>query len=276
MSADRSDVFAVDDAGGLTRPKDQTAAVEAEEDARVRAIAERNGTVAPVTTRIGTPEELERLRAAKPDFPHTAGVVRRQVTDPDDPDPAGTKRRHEGAPAGGPVLGSPTEAEAARATRDPTDADGFYDPAAAPPAAEPEADPDAHLDGPDLRDPTRSPILAYLTEHGPASAPAIARHLGRKSGNVATRLRQLEVERVVRRTGRTITGGRGGPQIEWTLAGVDDRPTSPDDVLESPTTPGDRAGLRHRYHLLLLSRLTDAQGDDFDRIADRIERLLGD
>jgi predicted ArsR family transcriptional regulator len=73
----------------------------------------------------------------------------------------------------------------------------------------------------------RNPILEAMAELGPCSAPEIAQQLGRAPANVSTRLRQMEVQGRVRRTGRSVPGGRGGPQIEWETMPADGEPTGP-------------------------------------------------
>jgi predicted ArsR family transcriptional regulator len=103
-----------------------------------------------------------------------------------------------------------------------------------------------------------SPILDYLAEHGPSVGSAIADALGRATGNVTTRLRQMEAEGRVRRTGRSLPAGRGGPQIEWALA--DGSP--PPDSIDAPTPSGVTAA-RVRQELAELIR-----ADDLDRLLD--------
>lgn len=76
--------------------------------------------------------------------------------------------------------------------------------------------------------PARNLILDHLAEHGPSIGGAIARALGRTTQNVTTRLRQMEAEGRVRRTGRSLQAGRGGPQIEWALADGSPPPESID------------------------------------------------
>lgn len=218
-------------------------------------------------------DPVHRLDPATHDWPHTNGVVRRQIVDDEAAVIGRIKRQRNGAPARGTVLGTGPQ---------PVDEDEL------PEGFEPEDEPEK-ID----RNPSRSPILDWLTAHRSGSAPQIADCLERKPGNVATRLRQLERGGYVRRTGRTVPGGRGGPQVEFELSDPDKRPTSVDDVLSSPpseestrerlgrleaamTTPrSDLTGLRERYCDALLARLEGADGDLFDRIADRIERLVG-
>jgi len=128
---------------------------------------------------------------------------------------------------------------------------------------------------------SRQPVLDAMRELGrPTNASELAGIIGRKTENVATRLRQYELEDPpkVRRTGRSVGGlGRGGPRIEWELAAPTDVRTGPELSLESPLSPPtDRAVFRRAYFDALFERLAIAEGDAFDQIADRIERLLGE
>ena len=126
------------------------------------------------------------------------------------------------------------------------------------------------------RDPRQSPILDWFEPRGCGSASQIAESLGRKPSNVATRLRQLEHGGFVRRTGRTIPGGRGGPQLEWERCAEDKAPTDPTDVLDSPasppTTDDEQRTMRRAYFARLLE-LVDAYAPE--HIFERVERLAG-
>src|SRR5262249_50281294 len=83
----------------------------------------------------------------------------------------------------------------------------------------------------------RSAILVALDELGPTTAGRIAKHLRRATGNASTRLRQLEQEGRVRRTGESVSSGRGGPQIVWDLCRPGDEPTSPDTPVDGGPGP---------------------------------------
>lgn len=208
----------------------------------------------------------ETPRTEKPeaeDWPHTNGVVRRQVVSDQDGEERTTgqvKRARDGHPARGGLLATreqafselPLEVEAP-GDRPPVD-------------VEPD---EAELD------PRQSPILDWLEEHNRGSATMIAESLGRAPKNVSTRLRQLERGGFVRRTGRTIPGGRGGPQIEWELCREDKKPTGPEDVLDSPPSPpadDEQRRRRQAYFEALLGLLRPGAPE---HIFERIERLAG-
>ena len=196
-------------------------------------------------------------------WPHTNGVVRRQVVSDQDGEERTTgqvKRARGGHPARGGLLTArePAPSESPLKVKAPCDR---------PPVdVEPE---EAVLD------PRQSPILDWLDEHDRGSATMIAEGLGRKPSNVATRLRQLEQGGFVRRTGRTIPGGRGGPQDEWELCAEGKAPTGPKDVLDSPPSPpADHEQRRRRqaYFEALLGLLRPGAPE---HIFERIERLAG-
>jgi hypothetical protein len=119
----------------------------------------------------------------------------------------------------------------------------------------------------------RSPILTWLRDHGAGTAPQIAEVLDRKTGNVSTRLRQMEKAGFVRRTGRSRPGGRGGPQIEWELVDLSDpdkQETNNDVEMDAPLSVPD---FRTRYFEALLVKV---EGEDCaEHVYDRIERLCG-
>lgn len=221
-----------------------------------RAVPMSNGTCGFCDTPLEVPLAPAPPPPAEVDWPHTDGAVRRQVV-VDHAEVGRVKRDRNGVRARGPIL--------ARSATDP-DPDDVNDP---PPAE---------------RDPTKSPILDWLNTHQAGSAPQIAEAIGRKTGNVATRLRQYEERGFVRRTGRTIPGGRGGPQIEWELCDPSKPPTGPEDVLESPQSPEplgerlarledeERRAMRTRYFDALLAMLD--RPDCPDHVFDRLERLV--
>lgn len=97
-----------------------------------------------------------------------------------------------------------------------------------------------------------NPILDYLAEHGPSVGSVIGTELGRTTGNVTTRLRQMEEEGRVRRTGRSLPIGRGGPQIEWALSDGTPAPTS----IEAPE-PATVTATRARNELVDVIRADD-------------------
>lgn len=206
-----------------------------------RAVPMRNGTCGFCDTKLEADDTPEN-------WPHTANVVRRQVVVSDHDRPAAVKRERAGEPARGPILASPSA---------PDEGDGTPD--------DVEPKPSSH-------DPRASPILDWLAEHGTGTAPRIAHALGRKTPNVSTRLRQLEQRGFVRRTGKTVPGGQGGPQIEWELAREDADPTGPEDILTSPATKVPPDSLRRRYFDALLAKIE--RDDCPEHIYDRIERLV--
>lgn len=87
---------------------------------------------------------------------------------------------------------------------------------------------------------TESPILTCLRNMGPSPASEIAQQLGRTTGNVSTQLRQYEEAGKARRTGRTVPGGRGGPQIEFELMPEGGERTSTDTPTEAGPGPVDK------------------------------------
>lgn len=91
---------------------------------------------------------------------------------------------------------------------------------------------------PHSHDPRRNIILDALRELGPATAREIAVRTGRETNNVGTRLRQMEEQGRVRRTGRSTSepGQRGGPSIEWELMPEHGEPTGP-GVVSAPPGP---------------------------------------
>lgn len=93
-------------------------------------------------------------------------------------------------------------------------------------------------------DPTKTPVLDVMRELGPCTAQEIADRLHRKTGNVATRLRQYEEAGKVRRTGRTVhaPGQRGPGSVEWEVMPANGTPTSPDDALEHTAPAGSAEG----------------------------------
>lgn len=142
--------------------------------------------------------------------------------------------------------------------------------------AEPPSTPDDVADTRPNRDPRQSPILDWLELRGCGSASQIAESLGRKPSNVATRVRQLEQGGFVRRTGRTIPGGRGGPQIEWERCAEDKAPTDPTDVLAlaaSPPTTDDEQQTMRRAYVARLLEFVDAHAPE--HTFERVERLAG-
>lgn len=194
-------------------------------------------------------EDAEHEDFPADDWPHTEGTVRRQIVEPEDKDVAArVKRQRLGRRDYSRLLAAVDE--------------GDDDLPSDVPGEETEAS----------SDPRRSPILEWLERHKTGSAPQIAEHLGRKTANVSTRLRQLEQGGFVRRTGQTLPGGRGGPQIEWELCHDTKPPTGPEDVLTSPLTPPPEDDLRLRYfeHLLTL-----ATADAPEHIFERLERITG-
>lgn len=137
------------------------------------------------------------------------------------------------------------------------------------------------LDEPTSHDPRRNPILEAMAELGrPTTAAEIAQMLDppRQTGNVSTRLRQMEDEDPprVRRTGNTANHGvRGGPQVEWELATAGDEPTRPGQPLTSPHSPPPRREeMRRLYFDALLAKFEGADGDQVEALADRIEKIL--
>lgn len=189
------------------------------------------------------------------DWPHTTKLVRRTVPVPGTVSPEGADVR----PASGPLL-----VPARKANNE----DLTPEEARAVARAKRERRNDAKERSP--KDPTRSPILEFLEERGPSTASSIAEVLERAPRNVSTRLRQLEKGGFLRRTGRSIPGGRGGPQIEWELASDHKEPTNPEIVLETPRSTTD---FRLRYFEALLSKLE--QADCPEHVYDRLERLCG-
>jgi hypothetical protein len=183
------------------------------------------------------------------EWPHTDAVVRRQVVTGGDEREGTVKRRREGDRAHGPIL------------------------AAVPDQVE-SGDDEPERGG---HDPREAPILDWLEQHGKGTSTAIAEALGRKPANVATRLRQYEQAGFIRRTGRTVPSGRGGPMIEWELASETKPPTSPEDVLTSPLSPDPRGdeqrAMRRAYFATLLNLV--AKRDCPEHIFDRAERLAG-
>jgi hypothetical protein len=126
--------------------------------------------------------------------------------------------------------------------------------APAPPADAP-TDQQPTDEGPDEQPRGRSnPILEFLEANGPAVGGEIAAATGRATGNVTTRLRQMEADGRVRRTGRSLPMGRGGPQIEWALA---DGSPAPDSI-DAPTPSGVTAA-RVRQELAELIRAEDLE-----------------
>lgn len=235
----------------------------------------RAGGPNSVVTELGVRRENVESRLATikqkleaEDWPHTNGVVRRQVVvdDGDGRREGQIKRAREGLRVGGPML-------AERRVSDDTEED--QNPAKIPAKIPDRPPPDVEADDLD-HDPRQSPILDWLEKHGNGSAPQIAEALNRKVKNVSTRLRQLERGGFVRRTGRTIPGGRGGPQIEWELCDEDKPPTSPDDVLDSPFSQPlpdeEQSAMRRAYFARLLDLVA---ADAPAHIFDRIERLVG-
>lgn len=100
--------------------------------------------------------------------------------------------------------------------------------------------------------PNRNLILEALDELGPASAQEIAQKIGRETGNVSTRLRQLEQQSPprVRRTGRQVAGTagqRGGPQIEWDLYRDGDDATGPETPIAAPQSSAEVLDERVRH-----------------------------
>lgn len=87
-----------------------------------------------------------------------------------------------------------------------------------------------------------SPILTSLRRLGPATAREVANEIDRDINNVSTRLRQMEDQGRVRRTGRTVnpTGQRGGPQVEWEVMPENGTPTTPHDALTATGPVEDR------------------------------------
>lgn len=85
-----------------------------------------------------------------------------------------------------------------------------------------------------------SPILTCLRNLGPSPASEIANELGRSSQNVGTQLRQMEIAGRVRRTGRTVSGRRGGPQIEFELMPEGGTPTDTSSPVEAGVGPVDQ------------------------------------
>lgn len=82
-----------------------------------------------------------------------------------------------------------------------------------------------------------SPILTVLRHQVTGTASTIAQVLGRTSGNVSTQLREFEVRGKVRRTGSTVAGQRGGPQVEFELVPLGGATTSPESPVESGPGP---------------------------------------
>jgi hypothetical protein len=181
------------------------------------------------------------MRESEPEresWPHTDTVVRRQVTDETmtPREVAQIKRERQGLRARGAILSQPA------ADRTPV----------------------RHL-----KDPRRSPILDCL-EDGPATAPTIAERLERDPGSTGARLRQLGAGGFVRRTGRMLPGGRGGPRVEYALCDPAKTPTDVRTTLRLAPRPDDDC-LRTAYFEHLLA-LADNQAPQ--HVFDRIERLL--
>lgn len=202
-----------------------------------RAVPMRDGTCGFCDTPLVDPPPRE-------EWPHTEGVMRRQVVDDEERLHGRIKRANGGRRARGAVLPEPTEEEQ-RIARELED----EQPRTAP---------------------TRSPILDWLTEHGPGTSSVIAGAIGRKTSNVATRLRQLEQGGFVRRTGNSLSLGRGGPQIEWELAREDKAPTNIDEPIAAPLSPD--TDLKRRYFDALLALV--ARDDCPLHVFDRLECLV--
>lgn len=204
-----------------------------------RTVPLRDGTCGFCDTPTAAIEDVQTEPPSE-GWPHTDGTVRRQIADADHK----TKRAQEGPRARGPILKPPTAEEQEIAEQMGPD----------------ESEPN----------PSRSPLLDHLRDRGPSCATDIAERLGRTTGNVSTRLRQLEKAGYVRRTGRSLPGGRGGPRIEWELADFDKEPTDLSTVLDAPFSTAD---YRARYFDALLAKV--GKDDCPEHIYDRIERLVG-
>jgi DNA-binding Lrp family transcriptional regulator len=187
----------------------------------------------------------------KEEWPHTDGVIRRQVVDCDEPpDKHGAvKRQRMGDRAHGAIL---------RPVAGPTDEEARL--------AEEVCD----------HSPLRSPILDWLKRHEKGTGPEMAEALGRAPKNVTTRLRQMEKAGLVRRTGVVVGGNQGTPQIEWELLPEGAEPNR--EIAGQRLTDArisqdeeERADMRQRYFAALLALVSP---DCPEHIYDRIERLV--
>jgi predicted ArsR family transcriptional regulator len=110
-------------------------------------------------------------------------------------------------------------------------------------------------------------ILASMRSLGPATAKEIAERIGRETGNVSTRLRQMEQEGRVRRTGRAVSDGQGSPSIEWEIMPANGKPTEP-GVTQNPPAPieFERERVRALSHRVEdLAKQLEARQDERDR-----------
>jgi predicted ArsR family transcriptional regulator len=121
-------------------------------------------------------------------------------------------------------------------------------------------------------------ILASMRSLGPATAKEIAQRIGRETGNVSTRLRQMEQEGRVRRTGRAVSDGQGSPSIEWEIMPANGKPTEP-GVTQNPPAPieFERERVRALTHRVEdLAKQLEAREDERDRARQDLREVRDD